>query len=328
MKTLISVIIPVYNTGEELIKCVESIINNIYTNIEVMIIDDGSKFETAQLCDICCNRFSNVKVFHRENEGVSASRNFGLEHCNGEYVMFVDSDDLLKEDTIEFLYNLCCKHDADFAMAGYTECLNKGKSIGINTTGEEFIWEDGEILREFLIGGKIGWNVWAKLYRKSILKEIRFPIGKRTAEDMFFIYQVCRASSKAVLNCVSVYNYVKQSSSAMADSNCIKFFDTYEMIKSVWSECEKADNTEQKNNGKTFYVKNTLWFLRFILAKDTDRKCKKEIKQVRKELLGVLRQYETSRLSPKIKIEGWLLKNSFPLFEIYAMIYALKIRNF
>lgn len=327
MEILISVIIPVYNTGEELLKCVESIINNTYTSVEVLIIDDGSKFETAQLCDICYNRFPNVRVFHRENEGVSATRNFGLEHCNGEYVMFVDSDDLLKEDAIELLYNLCRKHDADFAMAGYTECMSNGKSIGINTNGEHFIWKDGEILDEFLVGGKIGWNVWAKLYRKSILKEIRFPIGKRTAEDMFFIYQVCRASSKAVLNCVSVYDYIKHSDSAMADLNCIKFFDTYEMIKRVWSEYENFDNIEQKNNGKVFYVKNTLWFLRFILAKDIDRKCTKEIQQVRKELLRMIGQYGTFRLTPKTKIESWLLENFYPLFKVYAMIYALKIRN-
>ena len=327
MKDLISVIIPVYNTGEELINCVESIVNNTYTNVEVIIIDDGSRLETAKLCDICCDHFQNIKVFHRKNKGVSSSRNFGLEHCNGEYIMFVDSDDLLKKDAIEILYNLCSKQDVDFAMAGYTECMNNEKRIGINTNGEKFIWENEEILCEFLIGEKIGWNVWAKLYRKSILKEIRFPIGKRTAEDMFFIYQVCKVSSKSVLRCVSVYDYVKQSYSTMADSNCKKFFDTYEMIKSVWSECENSDSNELKNNGRVFYIKNTLWFLRFILAKDTDRKYKKEILQVRKELLRVIRKYGTSMLAKKTKIESWLVRIMFPVFKIYAMIYAVKIRN-
>lgn len=328
MKDLISVIIPVYNTGEELIKCVESIVNNTYTNVEVIIIDDGSKLETAKLCDMCYTRFQNVKVFHRKNKGVSSSRNFGLEHCNGEYVMFVDSDDTLEDTTIEILYNLCKENSADFSIVGYNECWENGRNISVNNDGKIFIWENYDILNEFLSGEKIGWNVWAKLYKRDILKSIRFPVNKKTAEDMYFIYSVCKVSSKAVLRCIPLYNYIKQDNSTMKDSNCLKFFDTYELIERVWSECKDINNISLKEEGKIFYAKSILWFLKFILVRDIDRKFKIETLQVRNNLIKTINQYGTSNLNKRIKIEYMILNRAYPLFKIYALIYGVKNKWF
>lgn len=323
MKELISVIIPVYNTGEELIKCVESIVNNTYKNIEVIIIDDGSKFETAQLCDMCYDLFPNVKVFHRENEGVSSSRNFGLEHCSGAYIMFVDSDDILEDTIIETLYNLCEENSADFSIVGYNECWEDGRKISINNDGKMVIWENHDIMNEFLVGEKIGWNVWAKLYKKDILSNVRFPINKRTAEDMYFIYSVCKVSSKAILKSIPLYNYIKQDNSTMKDSNCLKFFDTYELIERVWRECKETKDKCLIEKGKIFYVKSVLWFLKFILIRDTSRKFKRETLQVRNNLIKIINQYGSSNLNRKIKIEYMMLSKVYPLFKIYALIYAI-----
>lgn len=324
MKDLISVIIPVYNTGEELIRCIESIVNNTYTKVEVIIVDDGSKNETAQICDRCCEFFQNVKVFHRKNKGVSASRNFGLEQCNGEYVMFVDSDDTLEDNMIETLYNICKENSADFSIVGYNECRKEGKNTSINSDGKLIVWEKYNILSEFLSGEKIGWNVWAKLYKRDILDNIRFPINKRTAEDMYFIYNVCKSSSKAVLKCIPLYNYIKQDDSTMADSNCLKFFDTYELIETVWNECKDSGDVSLIEEGKKFYTKSVLWFLKFILVRDVSKSFKCEILNIRDKLIKTIIQYGNSNLKGKIKIEYIILNRAYPIFKIYALIYATR----
>ncbi|WP_195955842.1 glycosyltransferase family 2 protein [Clostridium saudiense] len=322
MESLISVIIPVYNTGQELIKCVESVVNNTYRKVEVIIVDDGSNSETANICDKCCDFFQNVKVFHRENKGVSSSRNFGLDNCNGEYIMFVDSDDTVEDNMIETLYNICKENSADFSIVGYNECRKEEKNISINNSGELIVWENYNILNEFLLGEKIGWNVWGKLYKRDILDNIRFPINKRTAEDMYFIYNVCKVSSKAALKCIPLYNYIKQNESTMASSNCLKFFDTYELIEKVWKECKESRDESLIESGKIFYTKSVIWFLKFILVRDVDKSFKYEILNVRDKLIKAIIQYGNSTLKGKLKIEYIILNRAYPIFKIYALIYG------
>lgn len=324
MKDLISIIIPVYNTGEKLIKCLESIINNTYKNIEVIIIDDGSNLETAQICERCCEIFENIIVIHRENQGVSSSRNYGIEVSNGKYVMFVDSDDMLESTAIEVLYDLCEKNSADFAIIGYNEIGKKNKKKSQNSDGKTIIWKNKEVLNEFLIGSKIGWNVWGKLYSKELINNIRFPNNKKIAEDMYFTYNVCKNSSKTVLKSIPLYNYIMHDNSVMKDSNCMKFFDTADLVERVWNECKDSKDKSLVEAGKIFYVKSILWFLKFILIRDKNKQVENEILEVRTKLIETVNTYGTCKLTQRIKIEYIILNKFYYFFKIYSLIYEMK----
>lgn len=119
MDELISVIVPIYNTGKYLVECVESLRKQTYSNIEIILVDDGSTDASIEICDEFAEKDSRVKVFHKKNEGVAVARNFGIQQSNGQYVVIVDSDDVAVDRMIEVLYTKIKENDADIAVGNY-----------------------------------------------------------------------------------------------------------------------------------------------------------------------------------------------------------------
>ena len=120
MDRLVSVIIPVYNSGNKIKKCIKSILNNGYSNIEIIIVDDGSDKETVDICN-SLEKEEKIRVIHQENAGVSSARNKGIEQARGEFITFVDADDTIDSNLISVLVNSCIEKDADIAICGYKE---------------------------------------------------------------------------------------------------------------------------------------------------------------------------------------------------------------
>lgn len=180
---MISIIVPVYNATSSLAKCVDAILLQSFTDYELLLIDDGS---TDDSCDIC-NRYamldSRVKVVHKINEGVSSARNKGLNEANGEYITFIDSDDVIKQG---YLANLCAQLDADLTLCGFhsTEGINY-KPDEKYVKNEEF----ANTIPMFVNHAYMLYAPWAKLYRRSIIEEnhIRFDTRLRLFEDTIFI---------------------------------------------------------------------------------------------------------------------------------------------
>ena len=124
----VSIIIPVYNTGNYLYKCVESVLNQTYKDIEIIIIDDGSKEETAQICDEIAKEDKRIRLIHKQNEGVSVARNIGLDMVTGDYVGFIDSDEWIDLDMFESLVCEMEEYDADIVMCDATTIWDNGKN--------------------------------------------------------------------------------------------------------------------------------------------------------------------------------------------------------
>ena len=118
---LISVIIPVYNVEKYLKRCMDSVLKQTYSNIEIIIVDDGSTDTSGSLCDEYWKKDSRITVFHKENGGLSSARNFGLERVSGNYVCFIDSDDFIHENYISFMYDKIIKNDADICYCKSTK---------------------------------------------------------------------------------------------------------------------------------------------------------------------------------------------------------------
>ena len=183
--SLISVIVPVYKVEEYLDECVQSLINQTYTNLEIILVDDGSPDGCPQMCDDWAMRDARIKVIHKKNGGLSDARNAGLDICTGDYVAFVDSDDWIKPEMYRYMYDAIKREKADICACNIISCYpNREVSWG----GKAYTVGDSETMLDRLYSDSaFPVCAWNKLYRRELWQEFRFPVGK-ICEDAFTTY--------------------------------------------------------------------------------------------------------------------------------------------
>ncbi|WP_443796468.1 glycosyltransferase family 2 protein [Dialister hominis] len=183
----ISVIVPVYNVAPYLKKCVDSIINQTFTDIEIILVDDGSTDESGTICDQYAQKDSRVKVIHKSNGGLSDARNSGLEVCSGEYIGFVDSDDWISPDMYETLIHFAVKEDLDVAMCGVSD-IWPDRIEGTPHFKPVILTDVNDIISEILVNKHGGTciPVWNRIYRSRIFKDLKFEKG-RYYEDGYYL---------------------------------------------------------------------------------------------------------------------------------------------
>ena len=196
---LISVIIPVYNVENFLHDCLNSVISQTYTNLEIILVDDGSSDKSGEICDEFAQKDNRIKVLHQKNSGQAVARNNALGIMQGEYLSFVDSDDIIDENYIQILFDLTKKYDTKISMAGYKE-FSKNEQIQSYKT-ENLQNNDEKLLepKDIFIGSCIGepyylTAVWRCLFHRDIFVNLRFPAGE-IHEDVaiwFEIFQNCK----------------------------------------------------------------------------------------------------------------------------------------
>lgn len=202
----ISVIVPVYKVEPYLARCVNSILNQTFHDLEIILVDDGSPDGCGALCDAYARQDSRVQVIHKPNGGLSSARNAGIERAKSAYLAFVDSDDWLDLDMLEQLHTLCEQRGADIAECSYRSIYQDGIREETLCTGR--IIEAGPVEA---IDGILDWKhfksvAWNKLYRREVIGAIRYPEGM-LHEDEFTTYRYFYAAKKLVYLDVSKYNY-------------------------------------------------------------------------------------------------------------------------
>lgn len=209
---VISIIIPVYNVKFYLKECLNSIINQSYKNLEIILVDDGSTDGSEKICDEYAAKDKRIVVIHKENGGVSDARNKGLDICTGDYISFVDSDDWLELDAYERILNVAKKTKADIVVCGYILEFKNGK---INySLDNKMIRENLKILDELFYDKNFPNAVWGKLYKKEIFRNLKFPSGK-IYEDMLIKYDILKETDKIVILDNLLYHYRQRESSIM-----------------------------------------------------------------------------------------------------------------
>lgn len=199
MEDLVSIIIPVYQVEKYLEKCLESVINQTYKKIEVILIDDGSKDNSGKICDEYAQKDKRIIVIHKNNEGVSKARNVGIECAKGTYITFVDSDDFIHKDYIEKLYELCKHNNADLSICGTKNILENEKVVKKSRKYKKNLdKEDG--MKELLNEKYYTCVIWAKMYKKELFKNIRFNEKTKIAEDLEVLYKVLDKCKKISIN--------------------------------------------------------------------------------------------------------------------------------
>lgn len=208
----VSVIVPVYNVERYVEKCVRSILDQSYQNIEIIIVDDGSTDDSYDVCtDLRKESPDKIKLFKKENGGLSSARNFGLSQAQGEYISFVDSDDIVSQDFIEKLVSLLEETSSSVSCCQIAKFNNEEKPK-FNHMVEHSEYNTKKAI-ELLVTNKISSHAWNKLYVASLFQNIEFPID-RNYEDIFIMYKIFRNAKKVALyNNAKLYGYLQRKGS-------------------------------------------------------------------------------------------------------------------
>ena len=209
MDDLITVIVPIYNVELYLRKCVDSIINQTYKNIEIILVDDGSTDSCGEICDSYADLDKRIIVIHKENGGLSDARNAGIDILKGKYVTFIDSDDWVEPNYVEQLYRLLVENDADLSVCDFYYVDSENNLYNTPATDERvFVWNREEALLMLLSGNKMNTSAWCKLYKSKFFIEnkVRFPKGK-LYEDIPVAYEILLEADKIVYGNYALYNY-------------------------------------------------------------------------------------------------------------------------
>ena len=239
----ISVIVPVYNVEKYLNKCVESIVNQTYKNLEIILVDDGSPDNCPKMCDKWAEKDDRIKVIHKVNDGLANARNSGIEMCTGDYVMFADSDDFLELDMVEFLLNLSTEYNADVSRCGFYfnyENNEKQESASENTSIKLFDYDERMI--DLTTGDHISGVAWNKLYKSNVIKSHYYNKKDGCSEDIMHNYRVYKDIHKTVFCDIPKYHYVIRENSI---TNNTFAYGAFDIIRAKQSILDGESNNEK-----------------------------------------------------------------------------------
>lgn len=225
---LISIIVPVYNVAPYLDRCVQSLVDQTYPELEILLIDDGSTDTSGVLCDAWAAKDHRIKVIHKPNGGLSDARNAGLKAATGNFISFVDSDDWVHRCFIQYLYDTLISHNADISACEVTLCTDSVADMHDTSNYEIGTYTPEEALKTLIEGRGFRATVWNKLYRYSLLKNETFPLG-RFHEDEFFTYRILSKATHLVFLDIPLYYYFQRDTSIMRsiDIRHIDALDAY-----------------------------------------------------------------------------------------------------
>lgn len=211
MNERISIIVPVYDVENYIRPCLNSIINQSYRNLEIILVDDGSTDGSGDICEEYSKSDPRIQVIHKENGGLSDARNKGMRYAAGEYIMFVDSDDVISEYLAEYLYQLITETGADIGICDPVHC-GPNEKITFEKETKRQIFSAEKAICEMLYQKSFLVAAWGKIYRRRCLDEILFPVGM-LFEDSAVMYRIFDKANKIAYGNARLYGYVHRENS-------------------------------------------------------------------------------------------------------------------
>lgn len=316
--TLVSIIVPVYGTEAYLPECIESLCNQSYTNIQVILVDDQSPDRCPEICDSYAQRDSRVTVIHQENKGVSGARNTGLKHAAGQYIMFVDSDDELYYDAVNVLLQDAIEHGADVVSATKKVVVEKGNVNGPYEDGDCIIHREEESILLSLEGERNTNSACAKLFRTGFIQGIFFEEGKNINEDGFFLFQCYMRKPVLVQHNVSIYQYNVRSGSGSRQAFSEKYLSMLYFCqrKKDLIAAHYPQYTEQAYNME---VRTNLQFLDVLC-----RTAEKKYKPLQRQCVHTVRSLNKYHrpINEHHKRLSWIVAHG--LYPLYKMAVRMK----
>lgn len=234
----LSVIVPVYN-GEKYIKeCLESITNQTYKDLQIIVINDGSTDNTKSIISNMSMKDMRIEVINRENKGASSARNLGLKYIKQDFVTFVDCDDTLERDMYECLMKFFYEDNYDIVHCGYKRVGKIGEKL-VNGTGKIYIQENFEALKNLISGRMFVGSLWNKIYRINLINDIKFDETLKINEDILFNYKAFKKCKKSVFIDIAKYNYIeREDSTCNSTKNLKKAIDSYKVSEKIYNDCK------------------------------------------------------------------------------------------
>lgn len=245
----ISIIAPVYQVEKYIGKCIESVINQTFKNFELILIDDGSKDKSGNICDEYAKRDKRIHVVHTENKGAASARNRGLDLATGKYIAFVDGDDYLAENMLDELYKVITQENCDVVVCDFLNLhANPDKDFSLQLSDSKV--SGREILSHLKNQKNYGvWTiVWNKLYKKEILKDLRFPEGKYFEDEIFSDQLYLRCNEVQVISDVLYYHRVLETSTMNTQKirNYLDLIDAFQLRINLYLENRLPDDEVYK----------------------------------------------------------------------------------
>ena len=284
----ISIIIPVYNVEKYLERCLDSVLNQSYKNLEIILINDGSTDNSLDICLKYAKKDNRIKLINQNNSGISEVRNKGLEAAKGEYIAFVDSDDVIDKDMFKTLYNNLLKYDSDISSCNYKIFHNK-----INFDKEEYynkIFTKEESLKDIISNGVLTNFLWNKLFKKELFNNIKFP-KNMIYEDMYVMPKIIEKTTKIVYTNQILYGYFQRENSYVNSFDEDKNKNYFLVINNVYNDLKKYNFLDKElKNYKVFSIysaflqaaKSNALYSDFM--KEKQKEYKKEFKYLNKKV--------------------------------------------
>ncbi len=277
----ISVIVPVYKVEPYLRRCVDSILAQTYTNLEIILVDDGSPDNCPAICDEYAGKYSRIRVIHRENGGLSDARNAGLDICTGEYIAFVDSDDWIEPDMYEKLLDNMEQFGTEMAVGGVSDDVEENgnyRSVKVSDYGKKaFVENNVDSMKRYFLGS---WAAWDKLYKASLFDSIRYPVGEINEDEAIVLLLLEKCRTVCYTNAVC-YHYIRRP-----DSITTVEFNSKKLI---WAkhcrdnlEWIREHHPELEPEAAARYRGSLMWSLTEMAL--SDKNFRTEIKMCLKEL--------------------------------------------
>ena len=235
----ISIIVPVYNTFDYLEDCIKSIVKQTYSNLEILIIDDGSTDGSLDLSRKFAKQDSRISVISKKNGGVSSARNLGIKKSSGHYITFVDSDDRISPDLIKLLYGIIKKNDCDIAICGAYNVSENTEVIDDSIEDIDSKIDNETAISRILYQKGIDNAVFAKLYKKCLFDSILFNTKISYGEDLDVNYKLFKNAKYVAISSAKKYYYLKRQGSAMNSQFSKKKMDSLLITESIYEESKK-----------------------------------------------------------------------------------------
>lgn len=314
-----SIIIPIYNAEKYLERCINSILNQTYSNIEILLINDGSQDQSLEICSRYKNH-SNIRIINKKNGGVSSARNTGLKEASGDYITFLDADDYIANNTFEIIEYILINNNIDVLKYGYYKTFNKIKTkYKFNVTVNEVIEDKNfkEKILPYLFNTNDFGNVWNLVIKSNIAKQIKFDENKKYAEDRKYSFDILMNSKNIYVLDLPLYYYVININSAMNNKNYEtaykQLLDILDTTNYLLNKCEK----KYKFINKKEILFSIYFDLKSYLVKTTNFSYQMYLKKLKKvfniaDLKKILNKYDE-------------LNNSYKLFKNKKMFIKIRL---
>ena len=278
---LISIIIPCYNAEQSLERCLNSVVSQYYQNLEIIIVDDGSRDQTSDIYTKFKKEDYRIKVIKQNNSGVSKARNVGLKAVTGDYICFVDSDDWVEKNYCEELYNILAAENADVSIIEASYEDENGTIVYNKPISKDKIFDGQQALILLLEDQEIQSHPWGKLFKSSLLKNVRFPENLKSFEDYSTLFKIFDKAVKVVKSDKKLYHYVQRDNSLshnLSPETAYHFYLAIMEVFKFWKNSAKVGNEKKITKN---IIRKLLMVLKRIIRNTTASQMTVEKEEIR-----------------------------------------------